>query len=495
MPEKKSKSSTPPVLEDDSVKLRPILGIKPRVYLAVIYGSILLVLLFFVLLYPGIKNPGSVLVVKSEPWGAAVLVDGIYMDASPSEIFTARGRRQIEISLPGFVTKTLDLDVRSRLFASAIFPRKFEIRETLTALSPENAFIDMAEEYSAWTFAGEPSATFQIPQSLSEGIYRFGPYSSDQAVRVSMEETITASARFALTRAALRDLIRAKTLLDNQGLSPSPLGLLASAQDIVHFLNDNPGAAVWLGALLTGDAQSALTSSPWYTESSQVFSGSAAGTGNAGQWGGVIQLGNLNFRMINGGNFPRSGNFPPNTSVDTFYISETVISREAWERFLNENPSWRKDNIEALVREGLVTEDYIDATIFPGAPSQGVSAISWYSAMAFCEWLSATLPPQLSGWEVRLPTEAEWEFAATAGLANTGRFWEWCDDPYVHLSILPATALAIEALGSPERPVRGGSWINPLTTISNETRASLPPAFSSHFVSARLVIAQSGNSQ
>jgi len=33
--------------------------------------------------------------------------------------------------------------------------------------------------------------------------------------------------------------------------------------------------------------------------------------------------------------------------------------------------------------------------------------VSWYDAMAFCYWLSSKL-----GYEVRLPTEDEWEAAA-----------------------------------------------------------------------------------
>jgi formylglycine-generating enzyme required for sulfatase activity len=46
--------------------------------------------------------------------------------------------------------------------------------------------------------------------------------------------------------------------------------------------------------------------------------------------------------------------------------------------------------------------------------------VSWYQAVAFCRWLSAKL-----GYEVRLPTEQEWEVAARY---PDGREYPWGDD-------------------------------------------------------------------
>lgn len=50
-----------------------------------------------------------------------------------------------------------------------------------------------------------------------------------------------------------------------------------------------------------------------------------------------------------------------------------------------------------------------------------VTSISWHDAKAFCDWLT-----EQTGQRVRLPSEAEWEYAARAG--STTKYW-WGPDP------------------------------------------------------------------
>ncbi|MCL2472827.1 MAG: SUMF1/EgtB/PvdO family nonheme iron enzyme [Treponema sp.] len=510
--EQTAKKPSREILPEDEVRLKSFRGIKPGAYLACLYGFILLLVLFFILLYPGLSKPGSMVIVNSEPRGAAVYVDGAYKDAAPCRIFVPKGKRVIELDLPGFVSRQIERDISGRLFASIFFPRTVEISEKLETSDAAKAFTDYAAEFAAWSFAGEPSAAYQIPMSLSDGAYRLGNSVSDSEKMKSMEDTVTASTRYAVTRAGLRDLVRAKTLLDNHGLSPSPLSLLGSTQDALDFLDKNPEAALWLASLLSGDAKSLVSGSSWYgkaangidsstnaVDSSASSNGSSASSSSASpssvnapnNAGAVIEAGKLKFTMIKGDRLSSGTNFPAGTTVDSFYISETVISAEAWELFLEQEPKWKPENTESLIQEGLVKEEYLAKNDSPNAPNEGIPGISWYAAEAFCKWLGASLPSQFSSWEVRLPTEAEWELAAKTGLVKTGDYWEWCEDAYVPLSFLSVPAAA--AIVSPEKSVRGGSWVNPRGSVNSETRGSLPPAFCSPFVSARPVIALKGD--
>jgi formylglycine-generating enzyme required for sulfatase activity len=501
---KEAKDSPCGAGDSGAVRLKPVLGIRPGVYLSAIYALVLLGLLFFTLCYPGLSNPGSLISFRSEPSGAAVRVDGITLGAAPCELFIPRGRRQFELVLPGFSPYRTEREVPGRVFASLLVPRRDALEGKLEAAEPLRPFLLAAADYAAWSFAGEPSAAYQIPQSLSEGAYRAGPAAAtDPAARAAMEALLREAPRFALTRAALRDLLRAKFLLDNGGLSPSPLSLVSSLSSITAALAETPGSAAWLAGLLPAEAAAPVAASPWYKKTLEAAAALEAEPAALPAPGGRLELGALFFREIPGGAFTTGGAFPRRVQIEGFRIAETELSPRAWELFLAANPGWGRENLEELAAQGLVSPDYLVpwSSGDPAAPGDSALAgLSWYAAEAYCRWLSGLLPPSMAALEVRLPREAEWEYAAKLVLqspANTpdlprdllGGRWEWCEDPFAPLDFFPPAAGEAPRFPSPERSLRGGSWVNPAGSVGAETRASLPPETCSPFVSFRPVIA------
>jgi formylglycine-generating enzyme required for sulfatase activity len=76
-----------------------------------------------------------------------------------------------------------------------------------------------------------------------------------------------------------------------------------------------------------------------------------------------------------------------------------------------------------LCRYQVTNADWADFRPFAfDDPRKPVTSVSWIDAVEYCEWLSRKW-----GFPVRLPTEAEWEFAARGGTEQ--RLFPWGDEP------------------------------------------------------------------
>lgn len=189
-------------------------------------------------------------------------------------------------------------------------------------------------------------------------------------------------------------------------------------------------------------------------------------------------------------------------TLSSYSIGETEVTQALWQAVMGSNPSE-----------------------FTGDLNRPVEKVSWFDCQAFITKLN-----QLTGKIFRLPTEAEWEFAARGGNKSNGYTYagssiiddvawyyyvnapritqtvatkapnelglydmsgnvlEWCQDWYGPYSNEAQTNPVGSSTGS-DRVCRGGSWAHTAVGCRvSERRGYTNPAYSYHSLGLRLVL-------
>ncbi len=212
----------------------------------------------------------------------------------------------------------------------------------------------------------------------------------------------------------------------------------------------------------------------------------------------VATVNDVTFKMIKveGGTFTMGeGKKAHEVTLSDYYIGEFEVTQELWEAVMGSNPSWFKGS------------------------SLPVEKVSWNDCQGFINKLN-----RLTGKNFRLPTEAQWEYAARGGnkskgykysgsnnidevawysrntravgtkLPNelgiydmSGNVWEWCQDWYGKYSSDSQTDPQGPSSGS-FRVFRGGGWGSSARLCRVSIRLDGNPDYGHYYNGLRLVL-------
>ena len=504
---------------DLQVKLKKIAGIHPGAYFSVIYLLILLLIIFMLLFVPGIINNGTRVYFNSFPPNSSVWINGEYAGTTPFKGFLAKGENEVLFQKPGFKESGEVLKTKGYVFATLFKKPELTIDKNLEISDYAELFNYALDDLLRWAGTRDFHESYQPEYLITKTVSIFTDGGKDNKYT---ELFLEKSFKNITSENLFKDFIRAVLIYRNGNKPLLPYDIIDSILYFAESFTENPAQMIHLLEIIRDPnlidmddqdsfilaidnkrMQDFLQKESLSNRSARpaIYTETVAGRRYA-----VIPQGNYftgeypqTINSINNQDFaPTYSNY---LAFERFYMAVNKTTNREYLDFVNENPSWNRNNIKMLIENNLVNESYLSHWADGNTPMHNdmdspVYNISWYAAEAYCTWLTKRI--NINNLKAVIPDEYMWEVSQknAGNMLNlmNNVLWDWCSNWFNYADYInPERFYADKLPGSSnldgiEKSVRGGSWANNANDVKPFTRASQPPHWCTPFIGFRVAL-------
>ena len=464
--------------EVEPVKLKPFHGIRPGVYIIIIWALIILLLAFVLFVLPGLVSNTSYVTFNEPVVGSGVYEDGIYLGSATDGVYkTTGGNHKYTFTYEGEEYGEVESKVKRKVFFT-LFSHKPQLIVPERSYNDEvkekvvSAFIRDVTSYSAVISAPD---TFHYPPIFSA----FASNSVEMSIKDVRDAWLLALSHIS-SSSLYEDYKVGKEILLKNGI----LFETEESKELEYYID-----ALFNGEKVTLE-KSMENNILLPTKDGDFFHYEPT----------IVEMGYSTTLTVES-----AKEAPVKVEVYEFSIARNLVTEHDWALFVEENPKWSKDNLETLVEEGLVDSNYLKGiTLSPYINSiRPIRNISYYAASAYVEWKSGK-----DGVIYHIPTEKEWYTASfstkdkeyvtslvyvennpTTPTAMLGLLWEFTSTPFIPLSRITDYDKIINLgnmYGYDDVIVKGGSYVSDPSSISIDTVGITSKSTCSEFCGLRL---------
>ena len=469
---KKNKKELPKV---DPVKIKPLFGMKPGLWLSIAYLLAILLLFFAIGILPDLIDGHKRVTFTSAAYNAAVYVDDVYEGGTPFTRKIASGTHTVSYRVNGYEIDSFTIKVGRPVLFNWLFPRKQSVASTATLT--EEAFKALSSELLE--DANAYSAILQY-----DDVHRYNPIFTTYAKSI-------ATSQFAKNTDALQ---AALLFVD----TPEMYGDAKVALEILDVKLEIPYSELAEGKTVGIEMEEPEVKAKKTTLKTDFFTIE----------GFEIPQADFSDGKTADASYPAVMKAGKAVHTDAFSIGAYCITEYQYAQFVAQNPQWSLDNKENLISQGLVDDYYLDgvSTSLTAVTNKPVRNISWNAAHAFCTWLS-----EISGRNVYLPTEDQWiaaslsdseggfqrslmpSVAESAPAAMIGSVWEMTGTRFIPMARISDDQLLQNALDTlqefgtaTDMVVKGGSYVSDMNSIDRYSTGATYRSLCSDYMGFRI---------